>query len=86
MMANTTNRKQNNLVYEEDIEAAVQLAISLLGKQGRMVWPTEGNLPNVKIFNPGYGTIWYGDLDANEIERVKRLQDKLEIPLTIESM
>ena len=80
-MTDGTNRNQMTqsirLVYEEDIEEAVHLCATILGKQGRMVHPMSGNLTNVILSTEAHGKLWYGDLLANEVHKVHEIQVRL---------
>jgi len=50
--------------FEENVEAMHHRAAELLGPHGNMIYPLGANvLPNIRVFNPRFGVVWYGDLD-----------------------
>jgi hypothetical protein len=49
--------------YEEDVEAAVAVAESVLGKSGRMLVSGKSVQHNVIIEGPRNTRLWWGDID-----------------------
>lgn len=65
------------VVYEEDIEAATQLAVKLLGPQGRMLEASKGVTLNAILATPNLGRIWYGDIDGSDTPKIIQLAKEL---------
>jgi hypothetical protein len=66
--------------YEEDMEAAVNLAESILGKQGRMLESGKNVQHNVRIEGPRATILWYGDLDmVADAGKISLLAQKLGV-------
>lgn len=55
---------QTDIVYEEDVEVALTKCIEVLGPIGRYV---EGGSCKT-LYTKEYGKLWYGDLDAEDVE------------------
>lgn len=65
-------------VFEEDIEAATDLAIVLLGPQGRMLESAKGVTHNAILATESLGRIWYGDLETSDSPRIIKLSEELK--------
>lgn len=66
--------------FEEDIESICATAVSLLGPNGRMLYPiTPNTVPNCVVSSPRLGKVWYGDLDmiaqADTLTKLKVLMN-----------
>lgn len=70
------------MIYEEDIEAAVETAISILGPQGRILPSKNTVVYNFHLYNPLTGTIWYGDIDVvDDMPKIKKISEATNLPL-----
>jgi hypothetical protein len=77
---------EQKIIYEEDVEAAVEKAIQILGTQGRMLLSASHVTLNAVVESPALGKIWYGDLDLKEDnEKLERLSLELETLLVVNS-
>lgn len=79
----TESKRQNRGVFQEDIEAAVEKAVAVLGPQGRMIPTTQGALYNAHVGNPALGTIWYGDLLSDDLNKVNSLGAQMNVVLEV---
>ncbi len=73
-----------DLKYEEDVETAVAIVTSELGKPGRML-PTGVNVEyNVFVVGPRKTRLWYGDFDlGDDMLKVHKAEKRLGFPLVI---
>lgn len=67
------------MVFEEDIEIAVEHAISILGPQGRMIPASKSAIHNAYLVTKSHGEIWYGDLEmgGEMMLKIAALSEKL---------
>jgi hypothetical protein len=70
-------------VFEEDIEAAVEAAVRVLGQQGRFDDKCPVGLGNVVVVGSRLGKLWYGDIESTD--KVVDLAKEVNDLLTIES-
>jgi hypothetical protein len=70
-------------VFEEDIEAAVETAVRILGPQGRFDDKCQMGLGNVVVVGSRLGKLWYGDIESTD--KVVDLAKEVNDLLTIES-
>lgn len=63
---------------EEDIEAATQLAIKILGPQGRMLEAGREVSFDVILATKNLGRIWYGDISASDTSKIIQLATELK--------
>ena len=59
-----------HLMVEEDIEVAHAALISLLGKDGRILPRGKDVWPDITIYSPESGKLWYGDMYKHETTEV----------------
>lgn len=65
------------MVFEEDIEKAVDIAVKVLGPQGRLVYGGAVDY-NCIVSTKEHGTLWYGDLEQKTAqEKIQRLSKNL---------
>jgi hypothetical protein len=57
---------ESNVMFEEDIEIAVEQAIKTLGVMGRM--DPKPSLVNHSVRAGRFGEIWYGDTNADDLQ------------------
>ena len=66
------------MVFEEDIEAATQLAIRIVGPQGRMLEASKGVTMNAILGTKTLGKIWYGDVGSEDTKAIIKLAEELK--------
>jgi hypothetical protein len=72
------------VVYEEDVEEVVNRLTSILGKQGRIVYPTRWNVVNnIRVYSPKYGFIWYGDIKLRDLGLVRMFAQRLGVEMYV---
>lgn len=77
----TTNEVVENVLFEEDIEAAVNRFAAVLGPQGRYL--PSGNIHSIRLYSPTYGVLWYGDITHRQTRDVLKLSKEFQIPLAV---
>jgi hypothetical protein len=72
---------KNNMVFEEDIEAATRTARRILGAPGRMLYRPASRqdvVPNAVIMTKEHGRLWYGDLEVQDADKLNALSTALK--------
>lgn len=75
------------VVYEEDIETAVEKAVGVFGPQGRLLYGGK-IIYNAKVSTKEHGVIWYGDLEdsATLVDSLMLLERELGVQGNIVSL
>jgi hypothetical protein len=77
--------QQDNLMYEEDIEAAVDRLVSLLGPQGNIRYSSNkfDVLTNMRVYSPKCGFLWYGDILITDLGKLKKFAAEFGQPIFV---
>lgn len=67
----STDDLNADVLFEEDIEAAQERFVSVLGPNGKV--NPDGKF--YRVYSPKYHILWYGDLDTNDLDRIRELSE-----------